>query len=231
MGVREQQKATNRQSIAQAALETFIEIGYEACTIRDIVRYSGLSPGTFYNYFESKEDVLDFILQDLAIRVRQTVRRERARATSGRDFIYQGFFAFLEEVGREPAILRMLSRNQTVFRNLVFGNAGALPPTADSVVALGGIDSSEQKDTRAATTVQGIFEDLGEDLNRAVETGHLPTMPATLVSMAMVGAGFEVLVRMSLDSSLTADGAARFLTDLFLGGLPGLDGRGYHSQE
>ncbi|MCB1165555.1 MAG: TetR/AcrR family transcriptional regulator [Leptospiraceae bacterium] len=113
MGVREQQKATNRQSIAQAALETFIEIGYEACTIRDIVRYSGLSPGTFYNYFESKEDVLDFILQDLAIRVRQTVRRERARATSGRDFIYQGFFAFLEEVGREPAILRMLSRNQT----------------------------------------------------------------------------------------------------------------------
>ena len=38
VGKREQTKVQNRQAILDAAREVFGELGYEACTVRDIIR-------------------------------------------------------------------------------------------------------------------------------------------------------------------------------------------------
>ena len=46
---REQTKARNRAVILKAARSVFVDLGYDAATIRDIVARTQLAPGTFYN--------------------------------------------------------------------------------------------------------------------------------------------------------------------------------------
>jgi AcrR family transcriptional regulator len=54
---REATKEQNRAAIEAAAWEVFCMTGMDAANIRDIVNRSGVSPGTFYNYFRTKEAI------------------------------------------------------------------------------------------------------------------------------------------------------------------------------
>ncbi|AOH56868.1 hypothetical protein ABE28_021195 [Peribacillus muralis] len=47
-----------KQLVVKYAHELFIEKGYQATSIQDILDYSGISKGTFYNYFSSKSELL-----------------------------------------------------------------------------------------------------------------------------------------------------------------------------
>lgn len=51
-------KASSRETIAEAACELFLEQGYEQTSITDIARRAGVSRSSFFNYFDSKADVL-----------------------------------------------------------------------------------------------------------------------------------------------------------------------------
>ena len=81
-GKREQTKLQNRQAILDAAREVFAELGYEPATVRDIIRRTGLAPGTFYNYFHSKEEVHAALRADGARRFAPILKRLRAEAPS-----------------------------------------------------------------------------------------------------------------------------------------------------
>src|SRR5262249_16510569 len=63
-GKREQNKAQNRAEILDAAREVFTELGYDAATVRDVIRRTRLGSGTFYNYFPDKESVFRELLRD-----------------------------------------------------------------------------------------------------------------------------------------------------------------------
>ena len=62
----EEQKLTNRQiqalktknKIYKIAIELYGEKGYENIKIEDICKKAGVSVGSFYNYFKSKNDIL-----------------------------------------------------------------------------------------------------------------------------------------------------------------------------
>jgi AcrR family transcriptional regulator len=58
------QKEGRRQEILAAALRCFARGGFHATTIADIVRESGVSQGTFYLYFETKDDVIVALADD-----------------------------------------------------------------------------------------------------------------------------------------------------------------------
>ena len=58
------QKEGRRQEILAAALRCFARGGFHATTIADIVRESGVSQGTFYLYFETKDDVIAALADD-----------------------------------------------------------------------------------------------------------------------------------------------------------------------
>lgn len=57
-GLRERQKANRTRRILEAAAQLFREAGYGAIRIDDIARVAEVSVGTFYNYFETKGDLL-----------------------------------------------------------------------------------------------------------------------------------------------------------------------------
>src|SRR5262249_45547626 len=64
IGKRERTKAANRTAILAAARKVFAQLGYEAATVRDIIRGTDLASGTFYNYFRSKEEVFEALADD-----------------------------------------------------------------------------------------------------------------------------------------------------------------------
>ncbi|MBF0707889.1 TetR/AcrR family transcriptional regulator [Alkalihalobacillus hwajinpoensis] len=47
-----------KQHVIKMAHQLFIERGFQATSIQDILEYSGISKGTFYNYFSSKNELL-----------------------------------------------------------------------------------------------------------------------------------------------------------------------------
>lgn len=47
-----------KQNVIHSAHQLFIEKGFQATSIQDILDYSGISKGTFYNYFSSKNELL-----------------------------------------------------------------------------------------------------------------------------------------------------------------------------
>ena len=58
------QKEGRRQEILAAALRCFARNGFHSATIADIVRESGVSQGTFYLYFATKDDVIAALADD-----------------------------------------------------------------------------------------------------------------------------------------------------------------------
>jgi AcrR family transcriptional regulator len=59
MGLRETKKERLRQEIVQTALELFREHGYDQTRVNDVAQRAGISDATFFNYFASKDLVLD----------------------------------------------------------------------------------------------------------------------------------------------------------------------------
>jgi len=55
---REANKARVRAALHDAAVELFLERGYDATTISDISDRAQTSPRTFFNYFSSKEEII-----------------------------------------------------------------------------------------------------------------------------------------------------------------------------
>jgi AcrR family transcriptional regulator len=57
-------RESRRQQILQAALRCFSRDGFHATTTADIVRESGVSQGTLYLYFETKDDIVVALADD-----------------------------------------------------------------------------------------------------------------------------------------------------------------------
>lgn len=112
-GLRERKKQRTRDALIRAAHELFVEQGYEATTVDEIVASVDVSQRTFFRYFSSKEEVA-FALQTLVSeRYLEAVRRrppggspvEVLRSTL--DETWQSIGESLEEIVPIPLHMRM----------------------------------------------------------------------------------------------------------------------------
>jgi AcrR family transcriptional regulator len=189
-GKREQTKAANRTAILNAARRVFSEIGYGAATVRDIVRETDLATGTFYNYFPDKESVLRALLDEAASEIRTRVRAARASSRTLEEFVEGGFRAYYGYMVEDPQTFELLRRN-----------AGTIRSMFDE------------------PTVGAGVQELRDDLAAGIRSGLLPDHDVDYTAAAMVGAGFEVAVRMLEREPPDVDGAVAFVTRIFLAGL------------
>ncbi|WP_102349091.1 TetR/AcrR family transcriptional regulator [Bacillus sp. Marseille-P3661] len=70
-----------KQHVIQMAHQLFIEKGFQATSIQDILNYSGISKGTFYNYFSSKNELLIGIFKSIYSKL----EKERNELLKGQD--------------------------------------------------------------------------------------------------------------------------------------------------
>jgi AcrR family transcriptional regulator len=193
-GRREERKAQNRAKLLAAARKVFAEKSLGAATARDIVRATDLATGTFYNYFDSKEEVFTALVDELATKARASVRaqrREPGRTVEQR--VEAAYRAYFELVIAERELFEVFRRN-----------ASAITMMA--------------KRDWFAESERELFEDLA-DWARA---GEMPGVDLELLAQAMVGAGVHVANHLFDRGAPGAGEAARFCTQLFLGGLRAL---------
>jgi len=69
-----------REAIKQAAKRTIAIDGFAAATIADIMAQADRSPGAFYLYFKTKEQVLQELLEDFRLRLKDEVNRPISEA-------------------------------------------------------------------------------------------------------------------------------------------------------
>ena len=117
-GKRERTKAANREAILAAARRVFIDLGYGAASVRDIVRRTDLATGTFYNYFPDKESVLRALVDEIAVEARARVRAARTAATTVEGFMADGFRAYFEFLVEDPDTVALMRRNAGTIRTM-----------------------------------------------------------------------------------------------------------------
>ena len=60
-----------KQNVIKIAHQLFIDKGYQATSVQDILESSGISKGTFYNYFTSKGELLIAIFKNLQLEIEE----------------------------------------------------------------------------------------------------------------------------------------------------------------
>ncbi|MFF4548460.1 TetR/AcrR family transcriptional regulator [Streptomyces sp. NPDC001435] len=78
VGRRERKKAATRQAIADAALELFLEHGFERVGVRDIADRADVSTTTLFAHFPSKEALVFDREEDVDAQLAAAVRERRA---------------------------------------------------------------------------------------------------------------------------------------------------------
>lgn len=72
MNRRERKKINSKKAIIDAAVALFIKQGYSETSIAEIMNEADLGLGTFYNYFQSKEEILKYFLGDIIAKTNQS---------------------------------------------------------------------------------------------------------------------------------------------------------------
>jgi AcrR family transcriptional regulator len=70
-----------KKHVINTAHQLFVEKGFQATSIQDILDYSSISKGTFYNYFSSKNELLMAIFRD----IQKKFEHERNELLIGKD--------------------------------------------------------------------------------------------------------------------------------------------------
>jgi AcrR family transcriptional regulator len=192
-GKREQTKAANRLAILDAAREVFGDLGFEAATVRDIVRRSGLSVGAFYNYYRSKDEVFDALADDGARRFRPILEAQSAKASDFESYLRAAVGAYFDFIAAEQ-------------RNWL-----SEAPESEGFPRVRGTPEI----LAVFKEVRGVFATIMDrDLAAKVDIDYLA---ASCIAVAR-----EIGDRMIERQSLDVRGATDFVVRLILGGLPNL---------
>ncbi|MFQ5352179.1 MAG: TetR/AcrR family transcriptional regulator [Candidatus Binatia bacterium] len=190
LGKRQRNTIRNREAILLAAREVFCETGYEAATVRDIIRRTTLASGTFYNYFPDKQTILREIIEEFTIRLRHRVHEGRTRATTLEELLRYAYLATFQSYAEDETVVRLMARNEGAIRELVM-----------------------------SLVLKPAVEELAADLRQKSREGIVPPVDIDYVARAGVAIAAEVGSGMLEREQMDVDGATEFATQLMLGGI------------
>ena len=193
-GKREQTKAHNRLAILDAAREVFGELGYEAATVRDIIRRTGLAAGTFYNYYRSKEEVHAALADDGARRFAPILKAIRAKNIGFEGFVreaIQAYFAFMADEHSSWIARRPAGEPHPLIQ-------GETPEMA------------------------AVFTEVRDFIEEAISVGKEPAADAEYIACACIAIARAVGDRMLVRRPVDTAAAAEFAVGMILNGLRGL---------
>ena len=191
-GKREQTKLANRLAILDAAREVFGEMGFEAATVRDIIRRTNLSVGAFYNYYRSKEEVFDALADDGARRFRPILHALSEQSTDFESYLRSAVRAYFDFMAGEH----------------------------DSWMPHGSKEPSPH--VRNTPEILAVFEEVRSVFANVIERGLAPKVDLDFLAAGCIAVAREIGDRMMARQPVDVDGATEFVVRLILGGLPAL---------
>lgn len=198
-GKRARSKAANKRAILDAGRRVFATIGFEAATVRDIIRETDLASGTFYNYFKSKEDVFEAIAADSSIEFRALLKDVRARTHTLEDYIreaYTAYFTFLEaEHRRLPSL---------------YTDGQCSQNTTQTSFATIRVDTPEMKATA---------DEIRRDLERILSGDDAPDIDVAYLTAACIGIARDLGEVMLARKPIDVESASAFASDFALSAI------------
>lgn len=97
-----------RRALLVSAEETFAALGWEDASIVKITERAGVSQGTFYRYFVSKQAIFDELVDDLNRRVRRAMAEGAAKGKTRAEAERHGFEGFFRFTAEHPALYRII---------------------------------------------------------------------------------------------------------------------------
>lgn len=150
-----------REAILNAAQALFMERGWEAVTIADVLEAAGISKGGFYHHFTAKEDLLTGIVVRMTQQVimeAETARREASGDALARlNAFMAGSVSWKAENTAEMRFFtNVLAKpgNDILYRRIFDATAVAVVPVLEDLVAEGIEDGTfDVTDTRVTAEV------------------------------------------------------------------------------
>lgn len=189
---RERNKASNRAALLVAAKAVFAEMGYGAASVRDIIRRTDLAAGTFYNYFNDKQEIFRAVVEQLTTELRHEHSSGRNSATTIEEFVQGTFKSYFDFVAGDPDMVHFTRRNANAIRTL--------------------LDQPE---------ITPLFDDLRQDLANGMARGLVPNIDLGYLAAAIAGIAFEVSMVMVARDPVDPKAATDFAVNLLLNGFRG----------
>jgi AcrR family transcriptional regulator len=106
---RAEKAAENRRRLVQAAVEVIGQHGYAEASVARIVERAGLAQGTFYLYFESRQDLFDRLLPEVGGEALAYIRDRVSNAPGFLAMEERGLQAFFDYVLDHPWYFRLFT--------------------------------------------------------------------------------------------------------------------------
>jgi AcrR family transcriptional regulator len=114
-------KLKKRQDIAKSCKELLIKEGFSHLTVSKIAQTAGISKGSFYDYFENKEDLVFEVVSQLLESYNQKLQKEIAKKKSAKEkikaltaFFYEKEYEDLRVIYAQFAAISLLEKNDAI---------------------------------------------------------------------------------------------------------------------
>lgn len=102
------------KALLDAAGEVVGELGYQHASITQITLRAGVAQGTFYNYFNSRQDLFDQLLPRMGREMLAYIQDNVDMSVSGAERERQRFAAYLHYLHENPGFYRVLYQAETL---------------------------------------------------------------------------------------------------------------------
>jgi AcrR family transcriptional regulator len=103
-----------RNKLLQAAEGAFGKQGFHATSIGDITREASVALGTFYVYFDSKDEIFLALVAHMSDMTRQWIAEHVVDASDRLDAEFKGLIAYIEFARAHPNLYRIIEEAQFV---------------------------------------------------------------------------------------------------------------------
>lgn len=190
-------RVERKSQILEAAKTVFAQRGYRDTSVSAVIQEAGISRGTFYSYFESKDGLFHALVENLAEQMRQAVGEV--------------------DPGHGERPVRETYQNLQQFVDLVF-NDRHLAMILFRVAV--GVDA--HVDGIVDKLYLYLYDLIESALLRGAEFGHIREVDEEIAAVAFLGSIREVLYQFLVvkkGSEPDREAITRTLFDLFLNGL------------
>jgi AcrR family transcriptional regulator len=97
-----------QQAIESAAYELFLEQGYSATSMRQIAERAGIALGGIYNHFAGKDEIFQELIIDQHPYLKILPIIQTVPGNSMEEFIHNSARALQEELGEDPAFIKLM---------------------------------------------------------------------------------------------------------------------------